>query len=569
MTATLCTSFIQNGIFVRIRLRSQIGSFFATSPPVGNSRRFASSASTNNAGPVQRIQQQRRRGVLEFRATDNKYFKDWFDTEESSTGDSNFHQHQTTRKDAVATTTSGRRATIYEIPDDATQKWEISHPAIIKDNHKSSLLNTNGDTAAPTILSANVIRQGFLDHVVKHFLPAEYPHSVADGYARFTVLAFSASVAGSAAMVLSTQTLLLAVGVVGQSALHSGSASIMAGALNWVLKDGIGQLGGVIFASKMGEMKRFDSDPKRWRMLAALSLDGASFLEILSPLVWSSWVLPVACIANIGKNIGFLTASASRAAIHQSLAIKGNLADVTAKSASQSMAAGLLGTGVGIGLSTFLDYEVTNFILGFCALSMIHQGCNYQSLKSVPLQHFNRHRLHILLSKYMETGVVLEPSQVANLERYFPLLIHDDDSHKWLSIGSSLHDLCPGSSSVQDFEEIYGLFQNESYLLNLEEQSNRIHLVFQSGATGEDLIQGMYHAYLLRNEKNNNGTKASSLELDISRGRFQKLESSYEKAETEASGFLKHLESKDWKTGTDVTNVEPPAAFRLSIHDPS
>lgn len=120
----------------------------------------------------------------------------------------------------------------------------------------------------------------------------------------------------------------------------------MAGALNWVLKDGIGQLGGVWFASRMSQAgsAKFDADPKKWRMVAALSLDAATLLEIVSPLVPSAMVLPIASVANIGKNIGFLTASASRAALHQSLAIRGNLADVTAKSGSQSLAAGLLGT---------------------------------------------------------------------------------------------------------------------------------------------------------------------------------------------------------------------------------
>ena len=265
-------------------------------------------------------QRPRQRQVLEFRATDSKYFH-LLDTASKDQLSSTEKKHPA--KDFKARTC--RQATIYSSGDNS-QEWKTTQ--LKRDTHPQ-LPSLSADT-----LSLDTLRQGFLENVVAHFLPAQYPHSVADGYARFSLLAFSAAVAGSAAMVLSTQTLLLAVGVVGHSAAASGNASIMAGALNWVFKDGIGQLGGVIFASKMGEMKKFDSDPKRWRMLAALSLDGASFLEILSPLVWSSWVLPIACVANIGKNIGFLTASASRAAIHQSLAIKGNLADVTAKSAS-------------------------------------------------------------------------------------------------------------------------------------------------------------------------------------------------------------------------------------------
>ena len=36
----------------------------------------------------------------------------------------------------------------------------------------------------------------------------------------------------------------------------------MAAALNWVIKDGMGQLGGVLFASFINT--RFDADPKRF-----------------------------------------------------------------------------------------------------------------------------------------------------------------------------------------------------------------------------------------------------------------------------------------------------------------
>ena len=111
----------------------------------------------------------------------------------------------------------------------------------------------------------------------------------------------------------------------------------------------------------MGKTRAFDADPKRWRMVAAMALDGATLLEILSPLFHSSMVLPVASIANVGKNIGFLTASASRAALHQSLAISGNLGDVTAKSGSQSIMASLMGTTVGIGLSSLLEHDTFNF----------------------------------------------------------------------------------------------------------------------------------------------------------------------------------------------------------------
>jgi hypothetical protein len=133
------------------------------------------------------------------------------------------------------------------------------------------------------------------------------------------------------------QALLCAIGV--------GAGSIpLAATLNWIIKDGIGQFGGVIFAAAVNN--QFDSDPKRWRMISNVSMDVSSFIELLTPLA-PAYFLPMAAIANIGKNISFLSASASRAAIHKSFAIHENLADITAKSGSQTVLASLVGTSLG------------------------------------------------------------------------------------------------------------------------------------------------------------------------------------------------------------------------------
>lgn len=67
---------------------------------------------------------------------------------------------------------------------------------------------------------------------VQHFLPANYPQSVCPSYATYASYCFASSIAGSAAMVISTQALLVAVGV------GNSSAAPMAAALNWVMKDG-------------------------------------------------------------------------------------------------------------------------------------------------------------------------------------------------------------------------------------------------------------------------------------------------------------------------------------------
>ena len=83
-------------------------------------------------------------------------------------------------------------------------------------------------------------------------------------------------------------------------------------------------------------------------MVASLSMSFASLLEMSTPLA-PSYFLPIASVANVGKNISFLAASASRAAIHRSFAIKENLADITAKAGSQSILSSTIGTAIGVG----------------------------------------------------------------------------------------------------------------------------------------------------------------------------------------------------------------------------
>jgi hypothetical protein len=48
-------------------------------------------------------------------------------------------------------------------------------------------------------------------------------------------------------------------------------------------------------------------------------------------------------VPTAGKNVSWLSASASRAAIHKSFALRENLADVTAKTGSQTVLASSLG----------------------------------------------------------------------------------------------------------------------------------------------------------------------------------------------------------------------------------
>ena len=295
--------------------------------------------------------------------------------------------------------------------------------------------------------------------------------------------------------------------------------------MNWVIKDGLGQAGGIIFAAWLGRRRGMDADPKKWRTVSAVAMDGATLLEILSPLV-PGYFLAVASIANVGKNIAYLSASASRAALNNHFAIQQNLADLTAKAGSQSIFASLAGTALGVAISPIVGSEWTNVAVGFAALSAVHQVCTFMALTSVPLRTLNRERLHHVLSNFLLNSpssrmssdraalpplLVLDPCAVARLERFSPLLpmhavLGRPKPFSWVETTSShIHELLPNGRG--DFEAWTRAMSPQasersvSYFLRCDMTEGgakcKVHVGFFEHATGEDVLQAFLHAQLV------------------------------------------------------------------------
>jgi len=231
------------------------------------------------------------------------------------------------------------------------------------------------------------------------------------------------------------------------------------------------------------------------------------------------------------------------------------------------MAAGLLGTAVGIGLSPVLGHDPTNFIFCFCGLSAIHQGCNYVSLKSVALKHLNRHRLLILIEDYCSLpedhrSAALTPDQVAAREVYFPLM-REDDSGTWLAIGGRFESVCPGGlDELRQLRDATGTGE-ESYLVNVVVGSGgKVQLSFLTSATGEDLMMGLLHAFLLHRQSSGTASQSSSLTSTMT---ITSIRESYAEAKSLFPQFVESVRKQGWRTDTALTNIEPSGAFRFTF----
>ena len=133
--------------------------------------------------------------------------------------------------------------------------------------------------------------------------------------------------------------------------LSNGTA---AATINWILKDGLGQAGGIALVSLLGN--RLDNQARFLRFHSTVLFLIGSLLEFSIPFVCNSSIasdpssafLIFASAANILKNVSWMVVSATRAHFMNNFALKDNLGDLTGKAASQMTLASLIGAGLGL-----------------------------------------------------------------------------------------------------------------------------------------------------------------------------------------------------------------------------
>uniref|UniRef100_A0A8C9R720 RUS family member 1 n=1 Tax=Scleropages formosus TaxID=113540 RepID=A0A8C9R720_SCLFO len=232
------------------------------------------------------------------------------------------------------------------------------------------------------------------------FLPQGYPDSVSKDYLQYqfwdTVQAFSSSLSGN----LSTQASLRGVGVGNQE------ATVAAATVTWLLRDGTGMLGRILFAWIKG-------------LVADVLNDVAMFMEILAPSFPACFTL-IVCIAGVFKSIVGVAGGATRAALTLHQARRDNMADVSAKDGSQETLVNLAGLLVSLVLIPLVtDNPLLTFTL-FFFFTVLHLLANYRAVRSVVMETLNETRLSILLHHYLSDDQILSPLEANHREPVFP-----------------------------------------------------------------------------------------------------------------------------------------------------
>jgi hypothetical protein len=176
----------------------------------------------------------------------------------------------------------------------------------------------------------------------KNILPINYT----DKHIHFLKWNFIATVAGSANSALATTRIL-------SSLIPSNSAFIIA--YNYIGRDIIGQLGGLLFVSK--HANKMDRDGYNYGKNSSKLMQVSTIMEVGGSFLPPSLLLPCFGLANIGKNVAWIGTGSINAKCLMNLSKISqkdglvNISEMYAKVSVINTMASTIGLSLGIGLS--------------------------------------------------------------------------------------------------------------------------------------------------------------------------------------------------------------------------
>ncbi|XP_040918871.1 RUS1 family protein C16orf58 homolog [Toxotes jaculatrix] len=357
------------------------------------------------------------------------------------------------------------------------------------------------------------------------FLPQGYPESVSDDYLQYqfwdTVQAFSSSLSGT----LATQASLKGVGVGNQE------ATVAAATVTWLLRDGTGMLGRILFAWRKGS--KLDSEAKKWRLFADVLNDIAMFMEILAPYFPAFFTL-IVCTAGIFKSIVGVAGGATRAALTVHQARRDNMADISAKDGSQETLVNLAGLLISLILIPLITNNPILTLSLFVLFTILHLFANYKAVRSVVMETFNEARLSIVWQQYLRDKRILSPLEANQREPVF----FDFRKTVPIKLGVRLQEV------VQSPEELQLALKknNMPYLLGVRDGC--ICVCLGPEASVHDEIRAMCQAVWISNMLSPPTSTDPATQKQQSN--WEMVHESHKLMDTTFSGFLKGVEAAGW-----------------------
>uniref|UniRef100_A0A3P9IWX6 Zgc:162613 n=1 Tax=Oryzias latipes TaxID=8090 RepID=A0A3P9IWX6_ORYLA len=362
------------------------------------------------------------------------------------------------------------------------------------------------------------------------FLPQGYPESVSEDYLQYQFWDTLQAFASTLSWTLVTQASLKGVGVGNQD------ATVAAATVTWILRDGTGMFGRILFAWQKGS--RLDSEAKKWRLFADVLNDIAMFIEILAPFFPSFFTL-IVCTAGVFKAIVGVAGGATRAALTVHQARRDNMADISAKDGSQETLVNLAGLVVSLILIPLIT-DNSSLSLGlFFLFTILHLFANYKAVRSVVMETFNQARLSIVLQQYLKDKRILSPFEANRRE---PVFLEFKITTP-IKLGVKLQDV------VQSPEDFHLASRNNSMPYLLGVRNGCICVCLGSGASVHDEIRAACQALCLSNM-----LKSPSFSQTSKQSLWEMVQKSQEVIDANFHTFLKGVEAAGWDTKRTLLN---------------
>ncbi|XP_046840599.1 RUS family member 1-like isoform X2 [Xenia sp. Carnegie-2017] len=261
------------------------------------------------------------------------------------------------------------------------------------------------------------------------------------------------------------------------------NATILAATFTWLLKDGTGMVGKIIFTWMKGT--ELDCHAKKWRLVADVINDLTYFIELLAPR-FKDYFLVFACMSSLCRSLVGVCGGATRAALTQHQACMDNMADVSAKDGSQETMINLVAFVVNLLLVPMVTGHESVIWLLFVIFTFLHLYCNFRAVSAVVMDTINSTRMHLLVENFIKNGEVLTPKDISATE---PILTTSSNCLH-VQLGCRFSDVV---SSVHDY---YATLQNSKtslYLMKLDISRNfksgSVNVVLHRNIDSRDLLQ--------------------------------------------------------------------------------
>lgn len=400
-------------------------------------------------------------------------------------------------------------------------------------------------------------RTGSLMNLMKtSMLPVGYPHSVPKEYTHYQVLnSFQAS-CSYVREFLGLSRLLQGLGV----GIGSTGVAPTTAAMNWLLRDGVGMVGGLFFASRFGS--RINQNVKSWRLFADLINNVGLTLEIIAP-AYPGMFIPLICAAALCRSMCGISAGAANAVISSHWGERNsNIADVQAKNGNQATVVNLSCLALALVFGRFSKggmeaMKTSTLAVVFSLLTLAHTVANIKLMSVLALRSLNISRLIVLARSSITRKEGMDLRSVARAEPVLRLLLPSIGSTNCRENG--IHYYCPvstieGKKVPRDvLEAALTEYAEEPYFVVSHEGA--VFCCFSGHETALDRSRALFDCVVRRNLGNNGDlVQVEGISLKV-------------KVDSMFPAFWKGLAEAGWDTDELSLQLLPPGAkcFRRHI----